>query len=83
MSEDKTEIDWGKAQKIVLTYLNDKYDSLSHRLRETKNFVFNDPETFETVLISPNDAIIEVESLSSLGKKIIAAELSKLERMNK
>ena len=80
--EENTEIDWEKAQQIVLVYLNDKYSTISQRLRSMKNFVFNDPETFETVLISPNDAILEVEAMSPLGKRIVAAEISKLQRMN-
>jgi hypothetical protein len=79
MSEEN--IDWEKSRNIVLTYLQDKFSKRSKTMRDLQNFIFNDPESLEIVLLSPNEVVQEVSALSELGKKIIRAELAKLGRL--
>ena len=74
-------MDWDKSRQIVLTYLNAKYAKFSDFLRQLPNQLFNDPETMETIQVSPSDALREVQNLSELGKKIIVATLRNLDRL--
>lgn len=78
---EETEINWQKDRQIVLTYLHSKYDSMSEFMRARPFIVFQDSVSLETILVSPNDAINEVNFLSDLGKKIITAELVKMGRL--
>lgn len=77
----EAQIDWQKARDLVLQRLHARYDQMSEAFQAMPTIVFQDPDTMETTLLSPKEAILEVNNLSSLGKKIIAAELSKLRAM--
>lgn len=70
-----------KSRDLVLAYLKSKYSEWSERMRNLPNFIFNDPETLDTIMLSPNDVLQEVAATSDLGKKIIKAELQKLSRL--
>lgn len=76
-----TEVDWNRYREIVLTRMRAKYSVMSEALRNLPTIVFQDQETMETIMLSPNDAIREVSNLSELGKKIISAEIVKLSEM--
>lgn len=75
------EVDWTQSRDIVLKRLHARYDGMSEALRAMPTIVFQDPETMETIMVSPNEAILEVNNLSELGKKIIAAVLQELSRL--
>lgn len=74
-------VDWNKYRDLVLQRLRARYASFSETLRNMPTIVFQDPETMETLMLSPNDAIREVNNLSDLGKKYMTAEIRKLAQM--
>jgi len=74
-------VDWSKSRDIVLKRLHARYDGMSEALRAMPTIVFQDPETMETIMVSPNEALLEVNNLSDLGKKIIAATIQQLRRL--
>jgi hypothetical protein len=68
-------------RNTVLKYLRVHYSSWGEAMRNLPNFIFQDPQTMETTPISPNDAIREVEHNTEMGQKIVAAQWSKLQRL--
>lgn len=66
---------------IVLQRMRAKWNMMSDYMRNLPTYVFQDPQTFQTITLSPNDAIKEVETLTELGRKIIIAESMKLQSM--
>ena len=73
--------DWNRMRSIVLDFLRAKYARMAESQRSLPYIMFQDPQTMQSIPISPNDAIREVEALTELGKKIISAEISKISRM--
>ena len=73
--------DWSKMRDLVLQRFRAKYAVMSDYLRNLPTIHFQDPDTMQSILVSPSDAIREVTNLSDLGKKIIAAEISKLQNL--
>jgi len=55
-----------------------KWAQMSDYMRNLPTLVFQDPATLEEIVLSPNQAIQEVEALSERGKQIITAELIKM-----
>lgn len=76
-----SEVDWNRYRDIVLQRMRAKYERMSDYLRALPTFVFQDPATMQSQILSPNDAIREVTNLSELGKKIIVAEINKMSAM--
>lgn len=75
-------VDWDRMRKTVLTLINAKYGRMADYQRNLPYLVYQDEETLETIQVSPNDAIIEVTNMSEIGKKIIVAEMAKINRVN-
>lgn len=71
MSEEISDAEYRRMQKLVLQRLHAKYDGMSEKQRNLPVIVVQDPVTLETVLLSPKDAIDEVEGLTDLGKHVI------------
>lgn len=76
-----SEPDWQRMKDLVLQRLRAKYNAMSESLRNLPTIHFQDPDTMESVLLSPNDAIREVSNLSEIGKKILVGEINKLQKM--
>jgi deoxyadenosine/deoxycytidine kinase len=66
-----TETDWQNRRSTILKRLHNKYDSFTDYMRNLPTIPYN--ENGKTKLISPNDAIREVEHLSDAGRAIISA----------
>jgi hypothetical protein len=81
MSANVSDAEWKRLQKIVLQRLHDRYDSMSNLQRNMRGIHFQDEETMEDVIVSPNDAIQEVTALSDVGKKIIQATIKHLAQL--
>ena len=82
MSEtEPTEAEWKKMQFLVKTRLHAKYDSMSDRMKNLPTIHFQDPQTLESVLLSPKDAINEVEALTDIGKHIIKGTIALLQEL--
>jgi len=75
------QVDWNKLRAFVLQRFNAKYATMSDYLRNLPTIVLNDPETMKPMYLSPTDAIREVTNLSEAGKKIIVAEIKKIQTM--
>ena len=73
--------DWNRMKDLVLQRLRAKYNAMSESLRNLPTIHFQDPNTMESILLSPNDVIREVSALSELGKKVVSAEITKLQKM--
>ena len=76
-----SEPDWQRMKDLVLQRLRAKYNAMSESLRNLPTIHFQDPDTMESILLSPNDAIREVSNLSEIGKKILVGEINKLQKM--
>ena len=68
-------IEWKKMKELVLQRLHAKYDALSKEERQRTVLHMQDPETMESITLSPDDQITEVQSLSDIGKKIVVAQI--------
>lgn len=78
---EPTQAEWQRMQKLVLQRLHAKYDNMSKTMRNLPTLHFQDPDTMEGLLVSPNDAVIEVEALSDVGKHIIQGVMKLLEQL--
>jgi len=76
-----SEPDWSKGRDRVLAYLRAKNATRSDYMNNLPFLTFQDPETMEEIRVSPNDAVIEVNNLSEIGKKIIVATLKNMDRL--
>lgn len=73
--------DWPKMRDAVLIRLRANWANKSETLRNLPTFKFQDPVTMEDIMLTPNEYIREVEHLTEIGKKIIVAESSKINRV--
>ena len=73
--------DWPKLRDAVLQRLRANWATKSEVLRTLPTFQMQDPDTLESIMLSPNEYIREVEHLTEIGKKIIVAESSKINRV--
>lgn len=71
-------LDFNRYRTIVLQRMRAKWAQMSDYMRNLPTLVFQDPATLEEIVLSPNQAIQEVEALSERGKQIITAELIKM-----
>ncbi len=78
---EPTDAEWARMQKLVLQRLHAKYDGMSDRMRNLPTIHFQDPDTMESVLLSPREAISEVEALSDVGKHIIQGTIRLLQEL--
>jgi hypothetical protein len=65
-------------RKLVLQKLEARYAGMSDYVRNLRNIVFQDRETMEEFVVSPNELIREVHNLSDLGKKYIVAQINQM-----
>lgn len=79
MSDTQAQLE--RYRQVVLQRMRAKWNIMSDYMRNLPTYVFQDPQTFETITLSPNQAIKEVETLSDLGKRIIVAEAIKLQML--
>lgn len=79
--ENQNEVDWNRLRNIVLQRFRAKWSVMSEYMRNLPTVVFTDPATLKEVVLSPNDAIREVEVLSERGKQIISAEVVKMREL--
>lgn len=77
-----SQTDWNRLRDVVLQRLKAKYDSLPDYQRNLPLFhIGQDPKTMTEIVLTPNQAIREVEALSENGKKVIAAVYQQMQRM--
>jgi hypothetical protein len=69
------EVNWPSMRDIVLQRLHGTYDSLSKEDMQKPILHMQDPETMDSITLSPQDILIEVNALSEIGKKIIVAQV--------
>ena len=73
--------DWQKIRDLLLPRFQAKYAAMSDFQRQLPAFPLQDPDTMETILLTPNEVIREITHLSDIGKKILAAEAQKLRQL--
>jgi len=73
--------DWPKLRDAVLKRLRVNWAAKSETMRTLPTYQMQDPDTMESIMLSPNEYIREVEHLTEIGKKIIVAESSKINRV--
>uniref|UniRef100_A0A6M3J3P5 Uncharacterized protein n=1 Tax=viral metagenome TaxID=1070528 RepID=A0A6M3J3P5_9ZZZZ len=76
-----SEVNWQEMKKIALARMEAKYNQMSDSLRNLPTLIFQDPDTMQTIVLSPNEAIREARNLSELGKKVIAATINNMNRL--
>ena len=81
MSTEPTNAEWQNMQKLTLQRLHAKYDTMSKRMLNLPTLHFQDPDTMESILVSPKDAIAEVEVLTDIGKHIIQGTIKLLQEL--
>ena len=81
MSTEISNSEWQKMQKLVLIRLHAKYDPMSERMRNLPTIHFQDPDTMESVLLSPKDALAEVTAMTDIGKHIIQGTIRLLQEL--
>lgn len=74
-------INWTEEQKRVLARFNDLWGMLPDYQRRLTGYSFSDPDTGEKINLRIADVISEVSRLTEIGKKIITAELEKMEKL--
>lgn len=65
-----TDAEWQQLRILVKQRLHTKYDTMSDFMRNLPTVPYIDSKN-QTVLVSPNDAIREVEHFSDIGQRII------------
>ena len=73
--------DLERYRQVVLQRMRAKWSMMSDYMRSLPTYVFQDPQTMQTITLSPNDAIREVENFSEIGKRIIVAEATKIQQL--
>ena len=76
MSEEN--VDYQKARDFILARKKAAYSQMSKLQRNLPAIPWQDPVTLETVPLSPNDILQEIERLTPIGKALIKAELRKI-----
>ena len=76
-----TDAQWKSMQTIVLLRLHAKWDNLSAKDKNKPFFHIQDPDTLESVTLSPNDIIAEVSALTDIGKAYISATILLINRL--
>jgi len=65
----------------VLARMRARYSGMSEFQRNLPNLPLQDPDTMETIYLSPNEQVREVEHMTNIGKKIIVAEINKISQL--
>ena len=81
MSATKEPVDWKKMRDLVLQRINAKWAGLSRDEWQKPMWHTQDPETMESITLSPNEIITEVTALSNIGKKYITGAIMLLNKL--
>jgi hypothetical protein len=62
-------------QETALIRMHAKYDKMPRADKQKSLLHIQDPETMDSIILTPDDQIYEVTHLTEIGKKLIVASL--------